>query len=141
MPPYDIHTYRDILKTLKKIEYEDSRLRNQKSLIVCLGGLLGVIMVLLLRYVWHFHELTVIELITSFGATISAGPIFGFIYYSTQADLLSKRKQAFWNSLIKNFAVNKVTPYTNVKLNEKELRKVLIDKINEKLNETLKYDH
>jgi hypothetical protein len=137
--PYSIHTYKDILESLKKIEKEDNNLRNLKAIFVSAGVLLGLSLIVILSFT-SYNSISAIELITSYGATISLGPVFGFIYYSSQTDLISKRKQEFWDSLINNFSIDKSFPFTNEEINEQDLRKVLMEKINEKINETLKYE-
>jgi len=137
--PYQIHTYKDILQTLHDIELDDQKLRNLKSKCVAIGVLYGLLTIGFLLTT-SYNEFSLIELVTSFGGAISLGPVFGFVYYSTQSSLISQRKQEFWNSLINNFSNDPVTKFTNDKLDEQELQKVLIEKIKEKINESLKYE-
>ncbi len=136
---YSIHTYKDILETLRDIEIEDEELRRKKWLCVFGAAFIGLVTVLLLVKYGSSH-LTILELITSFGAGVGFGPIFAFVYYNTQADLLSTRKISYWNSLINNFQISKIELFKNSSLNEKELQKVLMEKIKEKINETLQYE-
>lgn len=139
---YPVHTYADLLSTLETIEKEENELRSKKIFFVKCGGGIGVVLVGL-ALIWAkysgyngFFKLGLVETITSYGSAISLGPVFGFMYYSTQAEILSNRKQQFWRSLGNLFETKK-----DERLDIAELKKLLEEKLKEKLNENLKYEH
>ncbi|MGV3601377.1 MAG: hypothetical protein ACO1N1_09240 [Dyadobacter fermentans] len=139
---YQIHTYKDVLETLARIEKEENELRNSKIRHITIGAVLGIIIISALFQLEYFEKMNWIDLITGWGASVIIGPFFSFTYYLTQADAISARKQDFFDSLSQSFqATPSPTLFQNGVLDRNELNKIVHEKITEKLNETPKHEY